>query len=76
MYCVAGQDWRNNRIAPAARILAIWPLRKPSKKIFALDSLAVESGQARSDDFDFLGDAFIKEASFEFPVEFRRTPKS
>ncbi len=45
------------------------------RKSFALDRMAIESGQAQPGDFDFLGDAFVKGATFHFPVEFTRTAK-
>ena len=36
---------------------------------------AVEAGQAKAGDFDFLGDAFVAGATFAFPTEYRRTAK-
>ena len=44
-------------------------------KTFALDRMAVEAGQAQPGDFDFLSDAFVKGATFDFPAEFTRTAK-
>ncbi len=55
-----------------ARSLAIEAARQ---RTFALDRMAVEAGQAKAGDFDFLGDEFVAGATFAFPAEYRRTAK-